>query len=386
VLSGLVFAAGTRFEKEKEHGIAHFAEHAVFKGSKLYPGPQEITEKAEALGCAVEGMTDASGVIFPILSRAEAAQEALNLFTDMTLNPLLPEKELVIERKVVVEEVRRAEDNPEARAFFLLQRAMHGLHPLGRNTLGSVESVLSFGEKDVRQFIDRQWAAPQAWLVLIGNPPAIKGLDTEAFSGFIKNKPAPPALAAPEFEGQQLVETSETEQSYLNLGFKTKSPLQDERQRAAFGFLLAVLSHGGSSRLHHQFRENRGWCYRVGAYPYLDQDHTNLIVSIGVKNEHCVEAYHLIREMIAELPETLQVEEVEKVRVLLLTELAIGFHDLDWRFIEISYSLTRFGKAPGDKEKLLKEISFEEVIEVARLIEPESALSCVGPHRVDDFV
>ena len=119
----VAFDAGARTERPEENGMAHFLEHLVFKGGEKYDDYRKVNETAERLGAVLNAFTSHDLVAFHITCRAEVAPQALDLLTDFAGRPKIDAEELDRERGVVIQEIARANDQPNVVAELLIDRA-----------------------------------------------------------------------------------------------------------------------------------------------------------------------------------------------------------------------------------------------------------------------
>src|SRR3954453_5253077 len=110
----VAFDAGARTERPEENGMAHFLEHLVFKGGELYDDYRKVNETAERIGASLNAYTSHDLVAFHITSRAEVAEQAIDLLTDFVGRPRIDAEELDRERGVVIQEIQRYKDQPSA--------------------------------------------------------------------------------------------------------------------------------------------------------------------------------------------------------------------------------------------------------------------------------
>jgi len=110
----VAFDAGARTERPDENGMAHFLEHLVFKGGELYDDYRKVNETAERMGGVLNAYTSHDLVAFHITVRAESAPAAIDLLTDFAGRPHLDADELDRERGVVIQEINRYDDQPNA--------------------------------------------------------------------------------------------------------------------------------------------------------------------------------------------------------------------------------------------------------------------------------
>ena len=109
---GVYVETGSRYETKANNGISHFLEHMAFKGTKLLPTRKD-TSKLEALGAIQNAATGADLTYYYCKIPADKWQEGLGVVKELVLYPTIPEKDLKIERGVILEEFRWREDRPD---------------------------------------------------------------------------------------------------------------------------------------------------------------------------------------------------------------------------------------------------------------------------------
>ena len=261
---GLTCRAGSRHEFDQEGGITHFIEHMLFKGTEKR-NAQQIAEEIEGRGGVLNAFTDKEQTTYYCRVLSDDAPIAVDVLTDMLQNSLLDPDELAKEKGVVLEEIKRGEDDPESHVHDLHIESRWGDHPLGRPIIGTKESVSSFGSSDLRAYIDRRYLGDNLILSAAGN------LDPEAFYNLAQEKlgpflPGGESAALPPLEPQVTRQEvpKDVEQVHFCLGGDSVSLYSDDIYTVAV--LDGVLGGGMSSRLFQEIRERRGLAYSVGSY------------------------------------------------------------------------------------------------------------------------
>jgi predicted Zn-dependent peptidase len=377
VSAAIAFPAGSRHELAGEAGLAHFSEHSVFKGSKNYPTYRDVNCAAEDIGAYLNAYTSEYHVSYHITTRAEDLLKGLHLITDIVATPLLDPSELKKERSVIVQELCGSIDDPSDLAGTALRSAMYGRHPLGHSVLGTKRSIRSFTDESVRVWQKRRYGAESGIAVLAGATSKID-LETAAYllEALSKGKVAPPTLAAPSFRRTADVRHDDTEQTNLCLAFEPQIDTSDSQQAMALNVYEMLLGGMSSSRLFEELREEKGLCS-----PFIE-------VAAGLKSSKCVEAYKRICEIVSELATTSPTkQEFERARSALLGKIAIAYEDADSIVTDVITDKFAYNQIPQPEQaiKLLKQVTVEEVVEIARNIDPCPAIGCVGPHQASDF-
>src|ERR1700746_1716380 len=146
VAMGVWIRAGSRHELPEINGISHFVEHMVFKGTKSRSA-QRIAREVDAIGGNLDAFTGKETVCFNIKVLDEHVPVALDVLSDLVLNPIFASDEITRERGVILEEIKMDEDNPDYLVHEIFTQAFWKDHPLGKPTLGPKETVKRF-ERD----------------------------------------------------------------------------------------------------------------------------------------------------------------------------------------------------------------------------------------------
>ena len=164
--------AGSSGEQYDEHGMAHFLEHMVFKGSSTL-APGAFDREIEALGGSSNAATGFDDVHFHVLIPSDRAPRALELLLHLVLCPALAEDAFQTEREVVLEEIAQYADQPDEQ---LLQRLLAlGCpdHDYGRPILGTPDSLLAMSPAKMKRFHQRLYRGSNLCLAGAGPKQAI---------------------------------------------------------------------------------------------------------------------------------------------------------------------------------------------------------------------
>jgi predicted Zn-dependent peptidase len=284
----IYIGAGSRDEKESQAGIAHMLEHMLFKGTKNRTSRQ-MSEEIEAAGGEQNGYTTKEITSYQAYALEETAAVAEDILADQVLHPSLERDCLTIEKNVVVQEIRMLENNPADLIHVLFNETMWGRHPMGRSEAGSVASVSSLSESEVRSFFESNYRPPRMAVVAAGNidPAQVAEWAARSFdhlepvrNGMSREPPNPRA----EFK----VYPGEDQQAYVGMGFPGLEATHPDR--FAQRMMSAVLGMGTSSRLFQEVRERSGLVYQIFASSgnYSDCGSVVIYFNTSVKDQEKV--------------------------------------------------------------------------------------------------
>ena len=266
------FNIGSAVESNEINGMAHFLEHMIFKGTQqLQAG--EFERFLEARGAITNAATSQEYTHYYFTCAPQDFAEILPLQLDLVCNPLIPHQEFERERMVVLEEIRRAQDNPGRRVSEKTMKMAFPHLPYSRPILGTSEIIQGVTPEQMQAF-HHNWYQPLGMtIVAVGNLPAeelteqvIQTIDTV---GYRQSKSQPASLSyVPELPFDEIV-TDEyvdesLQQSRLILMWRVPGFI-DLDETLALDVLAVILGRGKLSRLFRDLRENRHLVHRISA-------------------------------------------------------------------------------------------------------------------------
>ncbi len=291
---GLFVAAGIAEETERTNGIAHFLEHMVFKGTPSRSAKQ-IAKEMDLLGGRMNAMTSKEYTSYYITVLPDDLAQAVDLLTDIYLNPNMDPKEVELERKVIGEEIRMYDDTPDEWIHDHFAQVIWNKSPLGNPILGTMETLGAITATDLREFHGMYNDQRRLIISIAGNIPneaALIDTLTAKFSKKTKKITIPPLLAAPQPSQGISITHKATEQVHFCMGVQAVA--YDNPDKYALGVLNTIFGSGMSSRLFQKVREEKGYAYSV--YSYLSTyRQTGLFTVYGGVNPNTLDkALHVI--------------------------------------------------------------------------------------------
>jgi predicted Zn-dependent peptidase len=381
----VMLAAGSRYERADNRGIAHFAEHMFFKGTERRPTAKDIAAEVDAIGGEFNAFTGKEYTGYYIRCAAEERDTALDVLVDMLRNSRFDPEELEREKGVILEEMNMYFDTPRDYIGSLYEDLMFGDNPLGWETLGKRDTVKAATRETFLDYVG-SWYRPDRMVVgVAGNiGPGLQEKVEELLGDLAgASEGEPPAADLPNGAGPQVrVHHKASDQAHLCLGVPSY-PLEHP-DRYALQLLSTVLGSGMSSRLFTEVRERRGLAYYVYALNHSYTDTGSLYAQAGVDINRIDEAVETVATELRKIAaEPVESDELEKARGLakgrfvLQTESPQGL---------ILFGLRREvleGRAGEPAELLagLDAVTAEDVQRVARDVIRDDALklALIGP-------
>jgi predicted Zn-dependent peptidase len=259
--------AGGHHELGYPNGIAHYLEHMMFQGTTTRT-KERLNELVEECGGRRNGSTYTDRTRYYMFTPFDEWRQGADILTDMMFRSTFPEQEMAKEKKVVIEEIKRAEDNPQGFGARELMRILSGMHPERASRLGTEASVSSITRDDLLRFHRQYYRPSNIVLVVTGH------IDHEALVGYLESLAIPAVTGGPEpielerlkpcpLDGRTFPIQRDIRQVQLHWGMY--GPHDDSEDKYAGYIALHILGGGSASRLRKQIRGERGLAYEVGA-------------------------------------------------------------------------------------------------------------------------
>ncbi|MCB1034545.1 MAG: insulinase family protein [Acidobacteria bacterium] len=343
ITCALWYGVGTRDEDPEQRGLAHFLEHMMFKGSSKY-GPGEIDRRTQALGGSNNAFTshDATAYYFNFARRRWV--EALRIEADRMAGLTLEEQEVERERRVIMEEISMYEDEPWDALEMAVQQKLFGGHPYGAPVLGTRDSLVHCGRKELSAFHRHFYRPGNSVLVVAGDLPGKARDRVEKHFGALPSKRFErPALEPPPARpGWRRLTRRAGEIPRLQLSVIL--PAADHPDHAVLRLLVTLLTSGRASRLQHLLVEDLQLCLWISGVvtesPIASQLNISLELVPGAEPEE-VEA-RLMKELklLADVPPSH--EEVIRAKRVLRADWVFSQERVHQQALTAGFSLLLF--------------------------------------------
>jgi predicted Zn-dependent peptidase len=305
---------------------------------------------------------------------------ALEVISDIVLNPVFDSKEIEVERHVILQEIGQALDTPDDVIFDWLQEASYPGQAFGRTILGPSERVSSFRRDDLTRFVAQHYGPDQMILSAAG------GVDHDrivagarAIFGGLKPVGAAPVQPA-DFRGGERREVKNLEQVHFALAFEAPGYRAPDVYTAQV--YAMALGGGMSSRLFQKIREERGLCYSIFAQSAAYEDTGQITLYAGTSEEEIGELTRLTLEELKRSAEDMTEVEVARARAQLKAGLLMGLESPSSRAERAARLLAIWGRVPDLDESVARidAVSLADVRGYAgAMTQARSALALYGP-------
>lgn len=375
---GMFINTGSRDELPNEQGLAHFIEHTIFKGTNKRSLFQ-ILSRIDDVGGEINAYTtkEETGIYSTFLKRD--LERAMELIGDIVFNSQFPEKELVKEVEVVVDEINSYKDSPAELIFDDFEDLVFKNHTMGRNILGIPKVIRKFNKNSIQQFVSRTYNTDQMVFCVLGNfsQQRVVNLFERYFSSIATNSRDWSREIISPYTPQNLQINKRTFQSHCLIGNRAYDS-QDER-RLPLHLLNNLLGGSASnSRLNWALREQSGIAYTVeSSYtPYCDTGVFNIY--FGTDKANLDTSLEIVHKELARLRnEKLNDKELKRIKRQTIGQSTIGFENKESLLFSVAKSYMLYGKVDSMEEvyRRIEAVTAEQLQDIANDIFDESKLS-----------
>ena len=301
VATNILFGVGSNFENEDEEGFSHFIEHLVFKSSKKF-STAEIMEKLTALGADFNAYTSKNLTRFIFKCLGYNFEKCFEIYSDMLIDPLFDESEMNSERNVVIEEMKKYEDEP---VEVMLQRVTSNYFSgtsFAHDVLGKEEIIASVSREKLLEFKSRFYTSNNCVISVAGNIDfdTLDKIVTKYFSSRFKVKAKPKSVDFSEItpnisEKYSIVERND---SQVNLCLHIKSVTYASNDKYLADLYSVILGGSSNSRLYKKVREELGLVYTIYSYPEIEARNGEIYIVLGTRLKNVGRAVTEIKNII----------------------------------------------------------------------------------------
>ncbi len=349
---GIWIKAGGRHERAEENGIAHFLEHMAFKGTKTRSALQ-IAEMIEDVGGYINAYTSREVTAYYTRVLKEDVALSINLLFDILQNSIFEEKEIEVERGVILQEIGQSLDTPDDVIFDWLQDISYPDQALGRTILGPSERVKNFSRANLIDFIAQHYHPERMILSAAG------GIDhdeiirlAEASFGTLPMRAAPEDFGKAKFVGGEFRKEKSLEQAHVALAFESPSYRDDDIYTAQI--YSVALGGGMSSRLFQEIREKRGLCYTIFAQAGAFSDTGMITIYAGTSEAQVPDLMSLTFDELRRAAEDMSSNELERARAQMKAGMLMGLESASNRAERLARQVQVWGYVPELEETVAK--------------------------------
>jgi predicted Zn-dependent peptidase len=322
---GVFVTVGSRHEPKAVAGASHFLEHLLFKGTDRLDAAT-IAEALDRVGGQSNAYTARELTCFWVRLLGEDLDVGLSILGDIVTDPALRASDVDAERTVIEDEILGSHDDPASIASERFFELVFASHALGRDPLGTLESVRGITPADVRTFFSRHYGAANLVIAAAGDVDHARVADAVARWRSKGATDAADGAAPPVATSRRDVLRAPFEQAQVVVGVPI--PPRADAQRDAYRVYDQLLGGGLSSRLFTSIRERAGLAYQVYSERAQFTDAGALCVAVGTAPEHAERALELVAREVDDLAGGGMTDhEVEVARQALRADALLGEED-----------------------------------------------------------
>jgi predicted Zn-dependent peptidase len=363
-----VINAGSRDETPGKEGLAHFIEHAVFKGTSKRKA-FHILNRMEVVGGEVNAYTGKEDTTFYATFLPEYYPRAMELLKDLVFQATFPEREIVKEKEVIIDEIHSYEDNPSDLIFDEFDQWLFPNHSLGHPILGTPESVRNLTRNDALAFIQQHYTAPNLVLASVGNmsPKRFFQLAERHLGHLTLDGTTPQRTPAPDFVPFVRKTQRVIHQTHAVLGGRACSAYDD--RFTALAMMNNILGGPGmNSRLNLNIREKYGFTYHIESFYHPFSDNGTWGIYLGTEAGSVDRALKLVDKELKLLREkALTTLQLQRAKTQILGQLAMAQENNSGQMMALGKSCLMFDKVETFDEirQRVDAVTPSDILEVA---------------------
>ena len=374
---GLVINAGTRDELMGEIGLAHFAEHSIFKGT-THRKAYQVNCRLENLGGELNAFTTKEDTTIHATTLRGDVGKAVELIADITFHSTYPERELEREKEVIFDEINTYKDNPSELIYDTFEELVFKGSELGHNILGSKRDIKRFTGDSIRSFAARCYTTDQMVFSSIGNFSVARAeaMALRYFGDIPASTRSFERTAPDEMQHFNHSLKRHTHQSHCMLGGRAYGIC--EHKRLPLSLLINIL--GGpcaNSRLNTEIRERHGLTYNIEASytPYVDSG--VVAIYFGAERSNTERVIELINSEVSKLcRQSLTSRQLSMAKKQFAAQLSISMESNEGYMLGVGKSFLVHNSVDTTEEVYRKVMSLtsSELMEVANEILTEKSI------------
>ena len=382
VSMGIWVDAGARDETRAEHGLSHFIEHMIFKGTRRRSAHQ-IAKEFDAIGGGTNAFTSMENTCYHAKVMGGHMATMIDILSDIFLNSVFDQEEMDRERPVIFQEIGMLEDSPDELVHHLAGQSFWGDHPLGRPIIGTRENLIQFNSTDLKKFFQKLYQPDRIILSAAGR------IDHQTFLNHVQ--PAFESLTSigrlpqrekPVSDFRVEVHPRELEQAHLCIGSPGVSITSPDRY--ALSLLNTILGGNMSSRLFQEIREKCGLAYSIYSFVSSFVDAGMFGIYAAVSPAHAVETVERVLNALQNLKqEPVTADELTSAKEYTKSALLLSAESNDNQMIRLAQQEIHFNRyVPLDEiVSCIDKVSAEDLLALSQRLfsDDHIAITSLGP-------
>ncbi len=366
---GIWVKNGAVDENTQVAGISHFIEHMMFKGTEKR-NARQIAEDVDKIGGQMNAFTGKEATCYYVKTISTNLKDGAEVILDMVNNAVFDSKEMTKERKVICEEIKMTQDQPDDLAHDTVTELVFKDTPLGNSIIGTQTSLNRITRNVITEYKDNAYTHDSIVVSIAGN------FDEDDMCAYLSDKfdklkstKVKQAKESAPYVPRTKVITKDIQQSHLCMA--TRSVSLDDPRYYAFSVMNNVMGGSMSSRFFQNIREEKGLAYSVYSMnsSFCDSGYYNIYA--GVSHDKIKAAIDGIKEELDILSNNgLTEEEISMSKEQLKSNYIFGQENVASRMFSIGKNLLLLGKVYDAEEVLsgIDSVSVEDIEKIKPII------------------
>jgi len=370
---------GSNQEPEEIAGSAHFLEHMIAGGSTKRI---KVSRSIENSGGILDFYTEREYMMSTMNILPEKLTEASEVISTLLFDDNFDEEKMIQERKIILNELAEASDDPTEKVEELLLKSLYKVHPMKRPVGGFPKTIKRLTLDQLNNAHEMNYVPQNMILILTGNfseqtsSKIVENFGNKTITKTISRKTHPVESAKP--KPLVIKKKAGIAQTYLSMGARTVC--SSHKDGPAIDLVSALLSGGASSRLFIELRENQALTYDVTSDHNMGVDWGYFNINCAVKDKNLVKAKNLILKELSKLrTEKVSIDELERSKNLIIADILRGMDNPQQSSDILAYMEIQFKneKSLVNYISNLKAVESKHIIEAANTYLNEDSLSTV---------
>ena len=328
VAVNILFNVGSCNENENEQGYSHFIEHLMFKSSEKY-STLEIMDKLSYYGADFNAYTSRTVTRYIFKCLKENFEPCFEIYSNMLIHPKFEESEMDKERGVVIEEMKKCDDDPVEVLYRTVMQNYYNGNSYAHDELGTEEIISNVSRKELLEYKNKHYTADNCVISVAGNI-EFNELDKIVEKYFVSEfdgKSEPYKVSSSEIVPNILnkYDVVIRDDNQVNVCVHIKSLTALDENKYISDIYTSILGNSQNSRLYKIIREELGLVYTVYAFSDMVSVTGGIFIILGTRPKNVKKAIFEIKRIIAELAEKgVTDEELERVKNLKKSLIEFG--------------------------------------------------------------
>jgi len=364
----IIINAGSRDEDQAKDGLAHFIEHLLFKQTEKR-NTNQILNRLELVGADLNAYTTKEYTCVHASFLKPHLERSLDLFEDILFHSVFPEEEMNKEKEVILDEISSYQDQPDEAINDDFEDLLFEGHPLGRNILGTPESVKGFKKKDIELFMKSNYRTDEIIIGIFGDYDfkTVIRISEKLYGKVPANLTERVRQKIGTYTPKHSIFSKPINQAHCVSGNRSYSFHQ--KHRTAFLLLNNLLGGTGmSSRLNLEIREKYGIAYTIESNYTPMSDSGIFSIYFGTDTEKTEKAIKLLEKELKKLrDQKLGPVQLQQAKHKFIGQIALGEENRMGLIISMSKSLLDFNRVDSLEEVFAKinKVTAPQLLEIA---------------------